>query len=251
MKKLSKEAEKEDPRLIPLVKKKTFLNYEKNYLYNTLLSESQDKKDLDRYENNIKKYIVELIKSYIYPEGLDEFSEKISESIYYKLSSVRISYIDLGLCDSSGYYYEEEDGEKQHLGNCRNFSLEEYNLFNVNYLNPALQSSKQDRILRNIHKVLTDKGCSKAKLVTLANMVEDYLICAGRYNSFLKPYKNNKWSGPRAFENIKTWGALYKENKDWFDIVYEKFKEDLEKNKGGEVITVEMKIKQLESCLEL
>ena len=251
MKKLSKKAEEEDPRLIPLVKKKTFLNYEKNYLYKTLLSESQEEKDLEMHENNIKKYIVELIKSYIYPDGLDEFSEKISGSIYYKLSSVRISYIDLGLCDSSGYYYEEEDGEKQHLGNCRNFLLEEYNLFNVNNLNPALQSSKPGRILGNFHKVLTDKRCPRAKLVTLANMVEDYLICSGKYNSFLKPYKNNKWSGPQAFESIKTWGALYKENKDWFDIVYENFKEDLEKNKGGEVITVEMKIKQLESCLEL
>lgn len=251
MKKLSKKAEEEDLRLIPLVKKKTFLNYEKNYLYKTLWSKSQEKKDLERLENNIKKYVAELIKSYIYPEGLDEFSEKISESIYYQLSSVRISYIDLGLCDNSGYYYEEEDGEKQHLGHCSNFSLEEYKLFNVNYLNPALQSSRPGNVLGNIHKVLTDKGCSKDKLVTLANMVEDYLICVGRYNSFLKPYKNNKWSGPQAFENIKTWGALYKENKDWFDIVYEKFKEDLEKNKGGEVITVEMKIKQLESCLEL
>ena len=251
MKKLSKKVEEEDPRLIPLVKKKTFLNYEKNYLYKTLRSESQDKKDLERLENNIKKYIVELIKSYIYPEGLDEFSEKISEFIYYQLSSVRISYIDLGLCDDSGYYYEEEGGGKQHLGHCSNFSLEEYKLFNVNILNSALQSSRPGNVFGNIHKVLTDKGCPKAKLVTLANMVEDYLICVGRYNSFLKPYKNNKWSGPQAFESIKTWGALYKENKDWFDIVYEKFKGDLEKNKGGEVITVEMKIKQLESCLEL
>lgn len=205
------------------LKKRHFNVYEKESLYSTI---SQDaSKKVHEFEDLLRSYITDIIKEYVLTEGSD--IEYLSKKSYVeKITTFSIAPSELDLpCNypldmSKMPSYDAEVP----MGFCMDFS---------EYIGIPYQKQKIGPTKFNIIKLLAE-NCPPE----IIEVLRDKVIELGKLRYEDKNYmskevigENNPYRKP--FNNVNTWGQLYNKNKDWFNIVYDKFKNRLTKEELG------------------
>ena len=203
------------------LKKRHFNVYEKNALYSTI---SQDvSKKVYEFEDLLRSYIYDIVKEYVLTEGSD--IEYLSKKSYVdKITAFSIAPSELDL--PNNYPLDKSKMPSYDavvsLGFCMDFS--KYNGIGFPYQKPKIGPSKF-----NFIKLLTENCPSE-----IIEVLRDKVIELGKLRYEAKNYmskevigENNPYRKP--FNNVNTWGQLYNKNKDWFNIVYDKYKNSLTK----------------------
>ena len=240
----------EDPRLTSEVRRKSFLVSEKDYLFNELIQRHENNKKINVANENLYHFICDLIRDYIYTPELCNLLGKVSPRLYSKLEQISISFEDIELCSDEYYFYTMKDKDGNKIG-----SVKVDNMISLTVSSFLKEGEKNYLILlketAELGKSLYKK-CPPEKITALKNMITEIMELKGELKAYLWDWKNHKyrWTGPRAFESISSWGALYKINKNWFDIVFDRFNYNLSK-KDDKLLTSESKLKDLEEFLNI
>lgn len=205
------------------LRKRHFSVYEKESLYSAI---SQDaSKKVCEFEDLLRSYIIDIIKEYILTEGSDiEYLSKKSYVDKISVFSIGPSELDL----PSNYPLDKSKIPSYDtivpLGFCMDLS---------EYIGIPCQNLKTGPTKFNIIKLLTE-NCPPE----IIEVFRDKVIELGRLRYEAKNYMSKEVMGEnnpyrKPFNNINTWGQLYNRNKDWFNIVYDKFKNMLTKEELG------------------
>ena len=236
----------DDPRLTQEVKRKTFRTCEKDYLYGHLRENHPSTKKMDELMIKISQYVKSLIMDYVYDRDLVKILPNLSTRLYRRVYNSTLLTPSLGFDEKEDLKVTRKDTNDKE----RSFSLP---------IRLSIRFSEDDHMifhdfLNNEEKLsnILVKKCPKEKILALKNMINDYYEQYIEKHMYLIEWKNpSHWSGPRGFTSISSWGALYKINRDWFDIVYDNYEYEVSKTETGENKTSEDKIKELEKIFEL
>lgn len=221
---------------------------QKDYLLNYLMKNDQES---DEEYKKLQKKVSELVKEIIYsrciPGELKEYLEKPGISKICRHIEINDSFdlkTQLGISETYIPYGEDET-KNQCINMYRvyvNFNLPIY--FDTN------NGTKKFKSIKDFLSV-----CKEEELDIIRNLVMRYLDKqykkVNRYNLFMK----SPWSSyNRGFlYDINTWEDLKRLNEDWYEIVYNKYKDSLCKDAISAMNKLEIndKIKNLRNLIEL